>query len=127
MIKEISKYLISPQLTNREAIQIIDRGAAQIALVVDKGKKLLGTVTDGDIRRGLLNGETLESPVESIMNRNFRALSADCSKNQALRLMHKESLRHVPGLDSEGRVLRLFLLEEMIYNLKSLHHLPKFQ
>ena len=118
MIKEISEYLISPQLTNRETILVIDQTAAQIALVVDSEQRLLGTVTDGDLRRGLLRGETLESPVENIMNRKFRALPADCTKNRALRLMREETLRHVPGLDSEGRVIQLFMLEEMIYNLK---------
>ena len=118
MIKKISEYLISPQLTNRETIQVIDQTAAQIALVVDSEQRLLGTVTDGDLRRGLLRGETLESPVENIMNRKFRSLPADCTKNRALRLMREETLRHVPGLDSEGRVVRMFLLEEKIYNLK---------
>ena len=59
MTNDLSKYLISPNLSIREVIKVIDQGAAQIALVVDTKQRLLGTVTDGDIRRGLLKGETL--------------------------------------------------------------------
>ena len=59
MIKDLSKYLISPNFSLRETIKVIDKGVAQIALVVDTKQRLLGTVTDGDIPRGLLKGETL--------------------------------------------------------------------
>jgi predicted transcriptional regulator len=44
-----------------EAMRVIDLGSAQIALVVDSENRLLGTLTDGDIRRGLLNGETVKT------------------------------------------------------------------
>ena len=54
-----------------DAMRVIDRGAAQIALVVDGDFKLLGTLTDGDIRRGLLNDIPLTSTVDNVMNRGF--------------------------------------------------------
>ena len=63
MIKEITEYLIPPNMSLKETIEVIEKGAAQFALVVNSEKQLLGTVTDGDIRRGLLKGETLESSV----------------------------------------------------------------
>ena len=59
MLKKISKYLISPQMTNRETIQVINQTAAQIALVVDSEQRLLSTVTDGDLRRGLLKTSSI--------------------------------------------------------------------
>ena len=71
MIKDLSKYLVSSDFSLRETIKVIDKGAAQIALVVDTKQRLLGTVTDGDIRRGLLKGETLESSVKQVMHREF--------------------------------------------------------
>ena len=52
-----------------DAMKVMDHGAAKIALVVDVHQRLLGTLTDGDIRRGLLHGETLEAPAERLMNR----------------------------------------------------------
>ena len=114
MIKDLSKYLISPNLSIREVIKVIDQAAAQIALVVDTKQRLLGTVTDGDIRRGLLKGETLESSVNQVMHREFRSLPADSQESYALRLMREETLHHIPGLDSKGSVVRLFLLEELV-------------
>jgi len=113
-MKEISRFLIYPFSTIREAIRVIDEVAAQIALVVDADRRLLGTVTDGDIRRGLLRGEALDSPVEQVMNSNFRSLPEACPTSQALRLMREEVLHQIPVLDSEGRVVRLFLLEDLL-------------
>ena len=111
-IDDISKYLVSPDINIREVIEVIDQSAAQIALVVDKNQRLLGTVTDGDIRRGLLNGESLESSVKQVMHRQFLSLPADCKEAYALRVMKEKTLHHIPGLNSEGVVVRLFTLEE---------------
>ena len=113
-MKELSKYKVSPACTVREAISIIDRGAAQIALVVDHDGHLLGTVTDGDIRRALLRGEGLETPIEGVMHRDFRSLPATATEEDALKLMRREVIHQIPALDDTGRVVRLFLLEELI-------------
>jgi len=53
-VKNYKGILLKPTSTIKEALQIIDSGAMKIALVVDEDEKLLGTLTDGDIRRGLL-------------------------------------------------------------------------
>ncbi|MBD3795840.1 MAG: CBS domain-containing protein, partial [Epsilonproteobacteria bacterium] len=65
-MQSILDITIKADITIREALQIIDGGSIQIALVVDEDDKLLGTLTDGDIRRGLLNGLELNSSIESI-------------------------------------------------------------
>jgi len=114
MKNKISEYLISPDLNIGGVIKTINQGAASIALVVDKKQRLLGTITDGDIRRGLLKGLTLDNPVEQVMHREFHSLPADCPESYALRIMRKKTLHHIPGLDSEGRVVRLFLLEDFL-------------
>ena len=59
-MKDISNLLLNPDATIADAIKIIDNGAVQIALVVDSERFLLGTLTDGDIRRGLIHGKTME-------------------------------------------------------------------
>ena len=111
-MKDFSKFFVKPDLTIAEAINIIDKGASQIALVVDAENRLLGTLTDGDIRRGLIHGETLESRVEDVMHRDFLSIPESLSENRALRLMREEGLQQIPVLDPEGHVVRLFLLEE---------------
>lgn len=98
----------------REVIAVIDRGAAQLALVIDSHQRLLGTVTDGDIRRGLLRGLSLDAPVENVMQRHFRSLPASAGETDALELMRRNGLHQVPALDEKGRVSRLYLLEELL-------------
>ncbi|KAA6183975.1 NTP transferase domain-containing protein [Thiohalocapsa marina] len=105
---------LTPKSGLREAIAVIDREAVQIALVTDEQHRLLGTITDGDIRRALLRGEDLDTPVERIMFRNFRSLPATATDMEALTLMRKASLHQIPALDEQGRVTRLFRLDELI-------------
>ena len=56
--------------TQLEAIDIIDKGGLQIALVCDEEGRLLGAITDGDIRRSILKRVSLEAPVSSAMNKS---------------------------------------------------------
>mgnify|MGYP000668532137 FL=1 len=109
-MRELSAFLVAPTTSIREAIGVIDRGAAQIALVTEADQRLVGTLTDGAIRRALLRGIDLESPVEEIMFRDFRWLPVTAPESEALALMREQVLHQVPALDDEGRVVRLFLL-----------------
>ncbi len=112
-MKAIENYFVSPSSSIREAVAIIDRGGAQISLVVESGR-LLGIVTDGDVRRGLLRGESLDASVEKIMRRDFRFLPASASEQEALALMQRETIHQIPALDAKGMVVHLFLLEELV-------------
>lgn len=112
-MKAIQDYCVSPLSTLRKAVEIIDRGAAQIALITDSDS-LIGIVTDGDVRRGLLLGESLDAPVTNIMRRDFRSLPANATAAEALALMQRETLHQIPVLDEAGKVVHLFLLEDLI-------------
>ena len=116
----ISEISILPDLPVLEALRVIDRGAAQIALVVNPQRRLLGTLTDGDIRRGLLHGETLEVPAERLMNRQFRFVRRGEDEVAVLETMRREALRQIPVLDEQDRVVELLLLQELL----SPPHLP---
>lgn len=113
-MRELVDYLVRPDASLREVIEIIDRGAAQIALVADAENKLLGVITDGDIRRAMLRDESLMSFAENIMFRDFRSLPSAATEEGALAFMRRETLHQIPALDEQGRVVRLFLLEELI-------------
>jgi len=113
-MRDLVDYLVRPDASLREVIQIIDRGAAQIALVVDAKNKLLGVITDGDIRRAMLRNESLMGLAESIMFRDFRALPTTATEEEALAFMRLEKLHQIPAIDEQGRLVRLFLLEELI-------------
>lgn len=97
----------------RDVIAVIDAGAAQIALVMEQNR-LIGVVTDGDVRRGLLRGVSLDAPVTKIMRQNFRSMLANADASEALALMQRETLHQIPVLDESGKVVHLFLLEDLI-------------
>ena len=112
-IAMIEALCLHPETTLRKVIEVIDRGAAQIALITESGR-LVGIVTDGDVRRGLLRSESLDAPAANIMRRNFRSLPADATAAQALALMQRDTVHQIPALDETGKVVHLFLLEDLI-------------
>ena len=100
--------------TIKDAISTIDNGCVQIALVLDENERLIGTVTDGDIRRALLQGESIDTPVEKIMFRRYHALTTTATEKEVLALMRSQRLRQIPTIDEQSRVVGLFVLEELI-------------
>ncbi len=97
-----------------EAIRVIDKAAMQIALVVDNNDKLLGTVTDGDIRRGILDGVSLENPVDKIMNSNPFTVTASSSCEEMLKIMMENRIHQLPVTDSSGCVVGIVKLDELV-------------
>ena len=106
--------LIAPDCSIREALIIIDKEALRGATVVDKNKKLLGVVSDGDIRRGLLAGVSLADPVHEIMNRNPTVASVDLTKEQLIELMESKSILSIPVIDGQGIVVGLRTLHDSL-------------
>ena len=88
-------------------MRIIDEGAMQLGLVVDSDEILLGVITDGDVRRGLLDGLSLESPVNLIMNFKPVVARQDDELIHILELMKLYSIDHIPVLDVNGKLTGL--------------------
>jgi len=99
--------LVSPEATLAEAIRIIDQTGLQIALVTDREGRLLGTLTDGDVRRALLALQSLHEPVKRFMNRRPCCIDEHQSRDEAVCLMKSRRLRQIPVLDGRGRVVDL--------------------
>lgn len=98
----------------KEVIDIIDRSGAQIALVVNDSDVLQGTVTDGDIRRGILKGIDLDSPVDKIYNKTPYTLSNETDISEITEIMKNRYLKQIPIVDSCNRVVRLELLKDYL-------------
>lgn len=113
-MKDFHEILIDPETSVLEAMQCLDKGAAQIVLVIDKTGKLLGTVTDGDTRRALLRGMTLDVPVSSIMNKSPFTISTEASHQQAIALMRARTIHQLPVVDHAGRVIELITLDDAL-------------
>lgn len=91
----------------RDAMAVLDQSALQIVLVVDPLEKLVGTVTDGDIRRGLLRDLSQNASVEEVMNRNPLTAPQGLSRQELIETLRRHDLRHVPIVDRTGRVVGL--------------------
>ncbi len=100
--------------TVRDALSAIDRGASGIALAVDGGGRLQGVVTDGDLRRSLLRGTTLEEPLAGTLNTSFVALHRGAGRADALDLMRARQIDAIPVIDEDGRPVALHLLHAFI-------------
>jgi dTDP-glucose pyrophosphorylase/CBS domain-containing protein len=112
--KEWRATLVRDDATIREAIRAIDESALQIALIVDTEQRLVGTVTDGDVRRGLLRGTALDAPVADIMNRDPIACPVALGRDAALTVMRGSDVKQVPLIDDSGRVVGLELIGDVI-------------
>ncbi len=113
---DIRQTFLRPTATILDAIELTDRLGAtgfQIALVVDDGDRLLGTITDGDVRRGILRRVPLESQVTKIMNRNPRTGHLGDSTEALATSLKQNHVNFLPLLDAEGRVRRLESLETL--------------
>ena len=109
-----TKILLAPDAQVRDAIASLDATALQIVLVVDANRRLLGTVTDGDIRRGLLRCLPLEAPLASIMNSSpTMALPSD-PINKVFATMKRRGIRSVPVVNDAGIVVGLQLLDALL-------------
>ncbi len=106
------KTLVDPDASIRKVLKVIDEAELQVALVVNENRKLLGVITDGDVRRGLLRGLTLEACASEVMTQNPTVASSDMRPSAIEALMREKQLRHIPVLDEQGVLLDLFLLDE---------------
>ncbi|MBC9784430.1 nucleotidyltransferase family protein [Heliobacterium chlorum] len=111
---EWKKVLVKPFNTILETIKIIDSGAVQIALVINEQGVLQGTVTDGDIRRGILKGVTLDKPIELVMNRTPFILKKSLSRQSMIELTKNVHVHQIPIVDEHGRVVDLLLVQDIL-------------
>jgi dTDP-glucose pyrophosphorylase len=111
--------LIDPKCSIREALAIIDDGSFRVALVADQNKKLLGIVSDGDIRRGLLSGISLDNNVSNVMTTNPTTATTEVSNEELVEIMKSKEILSIPLIEND-----------VIVGLKSLHEslkIPKLK
>ena len=114
VLSDIADLRVVPTASVRDVIAVISANRGQIALVVDNHDHLLGLVTDGDIRRGILAGVALESPVADIMNSRPTVATSGQSRDQMVETMERREIRHLPIVSAEGAVVGLFTVEDML-------------
>lgn len=113
-MKNYKKILLSPSATIRQALEVIDSGAMKIALVADENQKLLGTLTDGDIRRAILIGRGLDDLIETIYNRTPTTCGINDPKEKVLQLAVTHKQYQIPVVDGEGRIVGIAEIDELL-------------
>jgi dTDP-glucose pyrophosphorylase len=106
--------LIDPNKAILDAVSALDRNSLQILLVVGPGDRLLGTVTDGDIRRGIIRGVPMNASVTEIMNPRPSAAGPGDSRERMAAMMRVLKLKHLPIIDSEGTVIGLCTVDDLL-------------
>jgi dTDP-glucose pyrophosphorylase len=113
-MEEWEKALSSPDITVFMAIRALDQSAIQLLLIVDEEKRLLGTVTDGDIRRGILRGVPMDAKVQEVMNSSPTVSKSSENRERIYDLMRTKKFRHIPIIDWNGRVVRVETLDSFL-------------
>jgi len=123
MCQNWENILIQPSTTMVETIEVIDKGALQLALVVDTDNRLLGIVTDGDVRRALIRHQTMDCSISNVMHKTPLTAEIGTSRSKLLSLMNKNALLAIPILN-EGILVGLETLQKIVR--RSHHDNPVF-
>jgi len=106
--------VISPETSLGEAIAKIDKSALQVAVVLNPDQTLAGILTDGDIRRAILAGKSLQVKVSEVMNPRPTAVSISMPRNKMLALMRRKTIHHLPLIDDNRRLVGLATLDDLV-------------
>lgn len=102
--------------TMQEAIKVLDKESLRIVLVVDNNEKLIGTITDGDIRRALLRHQSMESLLSEFMFKDPTTALEGYDKEKILSQMKDLDLPQIPIVDKDRKVVGLETLHHILKN-----------
>ena len=112
-MKNVLKICIQSNKTLFDVLKNLENEESQIVLIInEKGK--LGTISDGDIRRHLITGNTLETKVSDVMNKKFISVYQGEKKQRILQIMREKGINQIPVISDSGKILEIVLLKELI-------------
>lgn len=109
-----STILLKKHQTLKQAMEALNETRIHICFVTDDQGKLIGSLTDGDIRRALLKGATLESLVESCMNKSPKMIPEGLSVEEVIQHMNQWGVRQLPVVNQNGNITRVETVEGMM-------------
>lgn len=114
-MKNWQAALISPEADFRDALKAIDATGAGMALIVDSERRLVGVLSDGDLRRALIRGAGLEDRAMDAANREPVCIDQGQDRSATLALLRGHGLRQLPVLDDERRVVGLTTVSDFLH------------
>ena len=113
MTKDFLSQCIPADALALDAMKVIEKSLSKIALVVNPSNQLIGTITDGDIRRFLLNGNSTDMSVSDFMNTHYRYINHHEDIDRAFQIMRKEVISQIPVLDASRRIVDLIHISDL--------------
>lgn len=108
-----SKAVLAANAKLKEVIFNMNMSSLRIVLVVNQSGELEGTISDGDIRRGLLRGLDIESPIDSVIHRGALVVPPNLPREMVLKLMIANKIQQIPVVDENQRVIGLHVWDEV--------------
>jgi dTDP-4-amino-4,6-dideoxygalactose transaminase len=112
-MNDVAKLMINQTVSIRDALRQLDQNGSGVLLLTDDGGRFQRTITDGDIRRLLLDNSSLDDSLAKLTVRESVVLTEGFTRQSALELMNQHSINHLPVLDIDGRVVRLLDRKEV--------------
>lgn len=109
---------LNPDRSLFDAIQALNGPAEGMAIVTDRDDKVIGVLTDGDIRRALIQAARLDAPLDPYFRRDFLYASETESREQVLDLMQAKKIKHLPILDAAGKLIGIHMLHDLVGGAK---------
>ena len=118
MVDAIDDLCVTPEVSILNAMEAIDVTAMKYLLVIDECGRLIGTLSDGDIRRSVLKGASYEDDIHAVYHKEFLFLNDDTySDEDAKVLLLENALSYLPVLDSDEKVIRIVTREKLLDSL----------
>lgn len=118
-MKNYKKLLIQKDKTIKEILKAIDQGAKRIVFVINENNELLGAVTDGDVRRWILQNGNLDDSVVNVLNDNPKFVREDYSSQEIEEILRKYSINVVPVVNSQNEVIDIVTWEDLFEEKKT--------
>src|ERR1700722_3497021 len=114
----LESVIISPSASIREAITRLDTAGTGALALCSSNRKLVGLLSDGDIRRAILQSRMLDAPCSSISSLNPITAVQPIASVEALRLMNRHDINHLPVLDAEGILCDFILRRDLLVEVE---------
>ena len=127
MNEKIKKNILNSNKTIKDAIKLLEFSLYKykIIVVINKNKKIVGTVTDGDIRRSIIKNTNVNNKVSKIMNLNPITISQDIDQQEILRIMKTNMVKHILIVDKLERLIDIIAFEDLLPILSANVYLSK--
>jgi dTDP-glucose pyrophosphorylase len=112
--QKLKQKCVEQDTTVHEAIHRLENGRQKLLLVLDSDGKLLGTISDGDIRRAIISGVSLEKPVTECMHLEPVCVPEDTPVERVIAFMYGRALKEIPIVDADGRPVAVHMVDDLL-------------